>query len=116
MRPEELLKLLSLPGDNREKQGNNDALLASLRDSYRFSPGFTGRVMQAIRTSAPIVKVNDLEARINSLFMKIALSGVAAIVVLAISVFISGGTLSFDSLLGLGNSSVESMIYLLSGN
>jgi hypothetical protein len=48
--------------------------------------------------------------------MKVAVSGVAAIILLAISVFLSGGTLSLDSLLGLGNSSVESMICLLSGN
>ena len=116
MRPEELTKLLTQPGDDREGRGDNAELLALLRSSYRFSPGFTGRVLQAIGNSAPAVRLNDLEARMVSLFLRVALSGAAAIIVLAVSVFISGGTLSFDSLLGIGNSSVESMICLLSGN
>jgi hypothetical protein len=116
MRPEELTRLLTNPGDDREGQGDNNELLAALRNSYRFSPGFTGRVLQAIEKSAPAVRLYDLEERMVSLFLRIALSGAAAIIVLAVSVFISGGTLSFDSLLGIGNSSVESMICLLSGN
>lgn len=116
MRKEELLKLLTLTDDKRKGQGDNDKLLASLRDSYRFSPGFAGRVLQTIGNSAHVVRMNDLEVSMGSLFVRIALSGAAAIIVLAISVFISGGTFSFDSLLGIGNSSVESMIGLLSGN
>jgi len=116
MRPEELTKLLTQPRDDGEGRGDNDALLASLRSSYRFSPGFTGRVLQAIENPAPALRLNDLEARMVSLFLRVALSGAAAIIVLAVSVFISGGTLSFDSLLGIGSTSVESMICLLSGN
>lgn len=116
MRPEQLSELLRILSENEDTKNNNDAILTSIRNSYRFSPGFTGKVMQAIQTAPLSLKLNDLEIRINSLFMKVAFSGVAAIILLAISVFISGGTLSFDSLLGLGNSSVESMICLLSGN
>ena len=116
MRPEELTKLLTQPVDDREGRGADSELLASLRNSYRFSPGFTARVLQAIGDPAQAVRLNDLEARMVSMFMRIALSGAAAIILLAVSVFISGGTLSFDSLLGIGNSSVESMICLLSGN
>lgn len=116
MRREELTKLLTQPVDDREGRGENIELLASLRNSYRFSPGFTDRVLQAIGDPAHTVRLNDLEARMVSMFLRVALSGAAAIILLAVSVFISGGTLSFDSLLGIGNSSVESMICLLSGN
>jgi hypothetical protein len=116
MRREELTKLLIQPGEDREGRVDNDELLATLRNSYRFSPGFTGRVLQAIGNPAQAVRLYDLEAGMVSIFMRVALSGAAAIILLAVSVFISGGTLSFDSLLGIGNSSVESMICLLSGN
>ncbi|MBE0668260.1 MAG: hypothetical protein IH593_11410 [Bacteroidales bacterium] len=116
MKPEELSKLLNLIDDSNDVTGNADELLKSLRDSYRFSPGFTTRVLQTIPLRIPSDTLNDLTVRINSLFMKVAVSGVAAIILLAISVFLSGGTLSLDSLLGLGNSSVESMICLHSGN
>jgi len=116
MRREELTKLLTQTGYDKEGRGDNEEPLAELRNSYRFSPGFTDRVLQAIGSPAQAVRLYDLEARMVSMFMRIALSGAAAIILLAVSVFISGGTISFDSLLGIGNSSVESMICLLSGN
>jgi hypothetical protein len=52
----------------------------------------------------------------NSLFVRIAVTGAAAIVLLAVSVFLSGGNFSFETLLGLGDTAEEGMISLLTGN
>jgi len=53
---------------------------------------------------------------LNNVFSRIALTGVAAIVILLISIFMVQGSLSLDSFLGLGNSYDESLVYLLTGN
>jgi hypothetical protein len=52
----------------------------------------------------------------NIAFYRIALTGVAAIVLLLISIFLSEGSLSFNTFLGMGESYDESIVYLLTGN
>jgi hypothetical protein len=52
----------------------------------------------------------------NFVFSRIALTGVAAIVVLLISIFLMEGSLSFNSFLGLNDSYDESIVCLLTGN
>jgi len=52
---------------------------------------------------------------INFAFYRIALTGVAAIVVLLISIFLKEGSLSFNSLLGLSDNYNESIVCLLTG-
>lgn len=90
-----------------------DETLSSLRQSYAFRQGFRERVMEAVMTIPSARPYDDFSLRLSSLFMKVAVSGVAAIVILAISVFLSWGNVSFDSLLGLGDVTDESMITLL---
>lgn len=116
MRPDELSQLVNLLNEESTSGKQDDALISSLRNSYRFSPGFSGRVMRSLSLNTQDNFFVDLTLKMNSIFMKIAVTGVAAIILLSVSVFLSGGTLSLDSLLGLGNTSVESMICLLSGN
>ena len=62
--------------------------------------------------------VRDIEfvKSLNYVFYRIALPGVAAILLLLISIFLMEGSLSLNSFLGLGNSNDESIIYLLTGN
>ena len=48
--------------------------------------------------------------------MRVAVTGAAAIVLLSVSVFLSGGNFSFETLLGLGDTTEEGMISLLTGN
>jgi len=116
MNNEELSELIgSLGEDNPGKERENESL-SSLRASYTFSPYFTNRVLMAIEGKKRFIFMDDLTLRINSLFFKVAVTGAAAIIILAVSVFLSGGTISFDSLLGIGNASDESMISLLTGN
>ena len=52
----------------------------------------------------------------NFAFYRIALTGVAAIVILLISIFFMEGSLSFNSFLGLRNNYDESIVCLLTGN
>jgi hypothetical protein len=46
----------------------------------------------------------------------VALTGVAAIVILLISIFFVEGSISLNSLLGIGDTYDESIICLLTGN
>jgi hypothetical protein len=48
-------------------------------------------------------------------FYRIALTGVAAIVLLLISIFMMEGSVSFNSLIGLGSTYDESILCLLTG-
>ena len=51
----------------------------------------------------------------NFAFRSIAISGVAAIIVLMISIFLMEGSISIDSFLGLRDNYDESIICLLTG-
>lgn len=85
--------------------------------SYDFSKGFNDKVLDKI-FSAGITINREVEfvKYMNFAFYRIALTGVAAIVILLISIFLMEGSLSFNSFLGLSNSYDESIISLLTGN
>ncbi len=85
--------------------------------SYRFSEGFHDRILDRLYASGNTV-VREIETvrNLNNVFYRIALTGVAAIVILLISIFMVQGSLSVDSFLGLGTGSDESLLYLLTGN
>jgi len=85
--------------------------------SYNFSSDFSDKVLSRI-SAAGSAKVRELEfvKGFNYAFYRIALTGVAAIVILLISIFLMQGSLSFDSFLGLSDSYDESIICLLTGN
>jgi len=84
---------------------------------YRFSEGFQAKILERLATSGNTV-VREIESvrNLNNIFYRIALTGVAAIVILLISIFMVQGSLSVDSFLGLGTGSDESLLYLLTGN
>jgi hypothetical protein len=85
--------------------------------AYRFRDGFTDRVLDKIFTAGDtVVREIEFVRSLNSVFYRIALTGVAAIVLLLISIFIVQGSLSVDSFLGLGNTYDESILCLLTGN
>ncbi len=84
--------------------------------TYRFREGFSDRVLDKIITAGDtVVREVEFVRSLNSVFYRIALTGVAAIVLLLISIFIVQGSLSIDSFLGLGSSNDESIFYLLTG-
>ena len=116
MNKDELSELIGLMDADNTDDGNAVRNLTKLRESYSFTAGFTGRVINALSPMTRRLVYDDLQLRINSLFYKIALTGAAAIIILAVSVFLSGGNISFDSFLGIGNASDESLLSLLTGN
>ncbi|MCJ7447264.1 MAG: hypothetical protein MUO72_06215 [Bacteroidales bacterium] len=85
--------------------------------SYDFSKGFSDRVIDKIfKAGVTIVRQTEFVRNLNSAFYRVALTGVAAIVVLLISIFLMEGSISFNSFLGLGDSYDESIVCLLTGN
>lgn len=116
MKREEILRLVELLGDDSLPGEEDNALQAEVRASYDFDEGFTGRVMHRLERLAPDRVYEGVIRSMNSLFFRIAVTGAAAIILLAVSVFLSGGNFSFETLLGLGNTTEEGMISLLSGN
>jgi len=85
--------------------------------SYDFSEGFDNKIINKIFTTGLVVN-RELEfvRNMSSAFYRIALTGVAAIVILIISIFLMEGSVSVNSFLGLGDISDESIICLLTGN
>jgi hypothetical protein len=85
--------------------------------TYRFTEGFSDRILDRIYSAGDaVVREVEFVRNLNNVFYRIALTGVAAIVVLLISIFLVQGSLSFDSFLGLGNGHDESILCLLTGN
>jgi hypothetical protein len=85
--------------------------------SYGFSQNFGEKVLDKL-FSAGIAVNREMEfvKSMNFVFYRIALTGVAAIVILLISIFIMEGSLSLNSFLGLSNNYDESIVCLLTGN
>ena len=99
-----------------------DPILASRRleeegISFDYRKGFKDEILDKI-FSAGITINREVEfvKSLNFAFYRIALTGVAAIVVLLISIFLMQGSLSFNSFLGLNDSYDESIVCLLTGN
>lgn len=115
MNSTEIKKLLidSLSDDNTDGK----AILEEEAISYDFSAGFKERVLDRI-FNAKDTESNEIEfvKYLNFAFYRIALTGVAAIVLLLISLFLMEGSLTFNSILGLSDSHNESIVCLLTGN
>jgi hypothetical protein len=84
--------------------------------SYDFDKGFTDAVLARIFQAGSIVKHKiDFVRRMNFAFKTIAISGIAAIIVLMLSIFLMEGSVSIDSFLGLRDNYDESIVCLLTG-
>jgi hypothetical protein len=116
MKEEELSRIIRLLDAEATPDRNDDAFISGLRAAYDFSPGFTASVMQKLAGQVPGLYYESILLSMNSLFMRVVVTGIAAVILLAVSVFMSGGDFSFETLLGLGNTTEEGMISLLSGN
>ncbi|HLP72206.1 MAG TPA: hypothetical protein VK155_04825 [Bacteroidales bacterium] len=116
MNASEIRKLLTGLADQGSDAEKNAEKLQEQLD-YDFSNGFTGRILNSI-FSARLAYTREIEfSRSLSLaFSRIAITGIAAIVLLLISIFMMQGSLSFDSILGLSDSQTESILCLLTGN
>lgn len=85
--------------------------------SYDFSNGFAGKVLESIFTAdVRVARQVEFTRYMSLAFSRIALTGVAAIVLLLISIFLMEGDLTFNSLLGISDTQTESIVCLLTGN
>ncbi len=91
-------------------------LLNAAGVDFNFEDGFEKRVLERIsQLKYGVMKERDLFKSINTVFLRVAISGVAAILLLIFSIFLSGEPVSFQSLLGLGNNVDETVLTLLAG-
>jgi hypothetical protein len=117
MKPAEVKELIinSLSADNSAEDTMRKLGEAGVK--YSFSEGFRDKVLDRIFSAA--VNVNreiEFVRSMNTIFYRIALTGVAAIAILLISIFLMEGSLSFNSFVGLSSSYDESIVCLLTGN
>jgi hypothetical protein len=85
--------------------------------SYDFSKNFGDKVLGRIFSDGlTVARELEFVKTMNFAFYRIALTGIAAIVILLISIFLTEGTLSFNSFLGLNDTYDESIVCLLTGN
>jgi hypothetical protein len=85
--------------------------------NYDFKTGFTNKIISEV--SKPRISLKNEIEFVNNMslaFRRIALTGVAAIIILIISIFIMEGSLSVNSFIGLSDSYDESIVFLLTGN
>jgi hypothetical protein len=117
MKPSEIKELLITSLDNDVDTMNFSGKLENEGVSYDFGKGFSESVLARLFPVALIVKQEiDFVRRMNFAFKSIAISGIAAIIVLMISIFLMEGSISIDSFLGLRDNYDESIICLLTGN
>ncbi|MCX6321230.1 MAG: hypothetical protein NTX93_05400 [Bacteroidia bacterium] len=117
MKPSEIKKLIisSLSVDADPKEAS--MRLEEEGISYDFSKGFGDKILDKLFSAGlTINREVEFVRSMNFAFYRIALTGVAAIVVLLISIFLMQGSLSFNSFLGLSDSYDESIVCLLTGN
>jgi len=85
--------------------------------SFDFNKDFGDKILDKLFSAGlTINREVEFVKSMNFVFYRIALTGVAAIVVLLISIFLMEGSLSFNSFLGLNDSYDESIVCLLTGN
>jgi len=107
-----IVKSLDLESDPREISREIEEAGAE----YKFSNGFGEKVLGRVYSSgSAIVRKVEFVRDLNFVFYRLALTGVAAIVILLISIFIMEGSFSIDSFLGLGNNYDETITCLLTG-
>lgn len=117
MKPSEIKKLII---ESMDENNPPTAFLEKLEEegiTYDFAEGFTGKVTDRLYRAGLIVNGHiDFVRNLNLAFNRIAITGIAAIVLLLISIFIMEGSFSFNTFLGIGNSYDESIICLITGN
>ncbi len=85
--------------------------------SYDFGNDFAARLSEKLFGQGRVIPVEpDFVTSLSSVFYRIAFTGVAAIILLLISIFIMEGSLSINSFLGITDTYGESIVYLLTGN
>lgn len=99
----------------KQHEFNPDPNIGTTLKEYApdFKPFFETRLMSKIAQ----LKENNYDYLFNRAFQKVIMSGIAAVALLLITIFISDGTISMDALVGTSNLDLESLTALtLTGN
>lgn len=103
-----------------ESDSGNEELISKLETNgidYDFSDKFASKVLDSIfSVQTKVSREIEFARSLNIAFSRIALTGIAAIVLLLISIFLMEGSLSINSLLGINDTYDESIVSLLTGN
>lgn len=112
-----LKELLIRSLDKEDDAGTTARKLEEAGVTFRFSEGFREKILDRIYSSgSSMVQKIEFVRNLNYVFYRIAVAGVAAIVILLITLFFVQGSFSLNSFLGMGNSYDESIFCLLTGN
>ena len=116
MKRSEIKELIIGSADNDADPQNISRRLEDAGVTFDFSKVFNEKVISKLFTKV-ISADRELEftRNLNFVFYRIALTGIAAIVVLLISIFLMEGSISFNSFIGLSDSYDESIVCLLTG-
>jgi len=117
MKKEKLKELIieSLSGDEPDRDSLNQLEEAGL--SYSFSNDFAQKVINRIYSAEQTRNINiEFTKLFYRTFYRIAITGIAAIILLLISLYLTQGSFSVDSFLGLGDGFEESILCVLTGN
>ncbi len=116
MKTEKLKDLLlsSLSSDLGDDE--REVLEKELLTDRRFSEGFHNRVMKSITSGRMLINgKREMLRSFDSIFMKVAIPGAAAVIILVLSLLLNQGSLSYDTLLGIDNE-VDGMLVSLISN
>jgi hypothetical protein len=116
MKPSELKDLIigSLSSDTDPK--TYSLKLECEGVAFDFDKGFTDAVLEKIfPVTLKVKREIEFLKNMSFAFRSIAISGVAAIILLLISIFLMEGSISLDSFLGLRDNYDESIVCLLTG-
>jgi hypothetical protein len=117
MKPAEIKDLIINSVSKEKSSEDTWKKLEEAGVSYTFSKDFRDRVLDRIFKAGVVVNSQiEFVRSMNFVFYRIALTGIAAIVILLISIFLMEGSLSFNSFLGLNDNFSESIVCLLTGN
>ena len=106
------LALKSLTDEISPEERN--VIESELLQDHTFNAGFAERVLNSVnRAQSGFLFGYENLRSFTTAFNRLAITGIAAIILLAITLFISHGSLSFDTLVGIDTEVDEGMISLL---
>jgi len=116
MNPSEIKKLIIKSAAEEADPFEISRKLEDEGVSFDFSSDFNDQVISRIfKEKLTVIREPDFGKNLSTVFYRIALTGIAAIVILLLSIFLMEGSLSFNSFLGMGNTYDESVFCLLTG-
>jgi len=117
MKASELKELLIRSLDESADPAEGFSRIKEAGVTFSFNDGFCDKVLAELESEgSAVVREVEFTRSLNFIFKRVALTGVAAIVLLLISIFLMEGSFSFNSILGLSDAYDESMVCLLTGN